>query len=196
MLKRFYTKLTNFNKRGGERGFTLVELMLVIAVIAILVLVLLPKTGVVKNKARESGLKVNMALMEAEVNSVIDNFTTSASDINALEKRINTDINNALVSTNTSQKIRNPITGITGCVEKAAIASGGAVVYIDTTDDTADAAGLTLTANWPTAATATYKGIIGFGAYSNTATGRVEVRLIPYDASGNQITEMITTISQ
>jgi len=43
-------------RRKKQKGFTLIELMIVIAVIAILAAVLIPTSNLVQNSAREAGV--------------------------------------------------------------------------------------------------------------------------------------------
>jgi len=56
-----------------NEGFTLVELMIVISIIAILAVVLIPKVGSMKDAARDQGVATNMnsvrAYLELKINS-------------------------------------------------------------------------------------------------------------------------------
>ncbi len=172
------------------KGFTLIELMIVIAIIALLILVLVPRIGVIKNKSREAGIRENMLVVEGLIHSVIDDYTTSDSDIDALELRINADVNAAAV---TNQKIRNPVTGNLGAGLLAAI-NTVAVVH-DTTDDTDAGAGIAAIWTSPLASSA---GVIAYCAYEDTSftPSRVSVRLIPYGVDNTRITALEKVITQ
>lgn len=61
----------------NERGFTLVELMIVIAIISILVVVLIPKMGFMRDTAKASGLDANVRVVQSTVLSMIDKYTTT-----------------------------------------------------------------------------------------------------------------------
>ena len=62
-------------KRRKDEGFTLIELMIVIAVIGILAVVLVPRIGGVKTQARMAGVDVNIRTVQAYVESRIETWS-------------------------------------------------------------------------------------------------------------------------
>lgn len=173
-----------------RKGFTLIELMIVIAVIALLILVLVPRIGIIKNKAREAGLRSNMLMLEAEIQSVIDDYTAVDADIDALEIRIDADVDAAAV---TNQKFRNPVTGNLGADVLANVATS-AVSHADT-DDANNGTGIAAVYT-PTLVGAA--GNIAYCAYIDTAytPSRISVRLIPYGVNNARITALEKVVTQ
>jgi len=60
-----------------NKGFTLVELMIVLAVISILVIVLAPKATIFKKSARSAGINANMTYVGALTEKVIVDYDKS-----------------------------------------------------------------------------------------------------------------------
>ena len=67
-------------KRRKEDGFTLIELMIVIAVIGILAIVLVPKVGTIKTQARTAGIDTNMRVVQGYAESQIDKWSQNTSN--------------------------------------------------------------------------------------------------------------------
>ncbi len=70
--------MKNLTKRvRNNKGFTLVELMIVLSIIAILAIVLVPKVGDMKDSVREQGVNSNLnsirAFLELKVNDRLPN---------------------------------------------------------------------------------------------------------------------------
>lgn len=189
MLKRTANKLKVFFAKRFQ-GFTLIELMIVVAIIALLILVLVPRIGIIKNKSREAGIRENMLMVEGIIHSVIDDYVADATGVDNLETRINADINAASVA---NQKIKNPVTGNLGS-DLIANIDDVAVVY-DTTDDADDGAGIAAIWTNPLANSA---GTIAYCAYVNTGVtpNRLNVRIIPYGVDNNRIAALEKVISQ
>lgn len=61
----------------NKKGFTIIEIMVVIALIGILATVLVPKFVGVKDKAKDMGMLANAKMVEAFVASEIDNWNQS-----------------------------------------------------------------------------------------------------------------------
>lgn len=89
-------------KRKKEQGFTLIELMIVIAVIGIMAIVLVPKVGTIKTQTKATGLDTNIRLVEGYVQSKI----TKWADKEVTPTKIQADIVAAFESG--SDKIKNP----------------------------------------------------------------------------------------
>lgn len=94
-------------KRRKDGGFTLIELMIVIAVIGILAVVLVPKMSGLKDSAKESGVVTNAKSVEAYVIANIDRWQRD-SDLSAV-----TDIESLIESKfrNGDDTLENPIGG-------------------------------------------------------------------------------------
>lgn len=92
-------------KRKKDGGFTLIELMIVIAVIGILAVVLVPKVGSIKTQAKGAGIDTNVRMVQGYLQSKASNWastgTTSSADI---ASEIATNFNNL----GTADKMANP----------------------------------------------------------------------------------------
>lgn len=86
----------------NNKGFTLIELMMVIAVIGILVAVLIPKMGGIKNTAKQSGVDSNARQVEAQVNALIEKYKYKG---DTLDDALVTALNG---NTGTDDDIKNP----------------------------------------------------------------------------------------
>ncbi|MDO0822873.1 type II secretion system protein [Desulfosporosinus nitroreducens] len=95
-------------KRRKDNGFTLIELMIVIAVIGILAVVLVPKFGSIKASAKDTGVTTNFRSVAASVHAVkLSNDVDDSSDvteavIDQLEKDFSD--NNVLVNPYTKKE--------------------------------------------------------------------------------------------
>lgn len=97
-------------KRKKDGGFTLIELMIVIAVIGILAVVLVPKMANVKDNAKATGVTTNAKSIEAFIVANIDKWTL---DTNATDTTVINAINEKF-GAGKEDKIQNPFTGETG----------------------------------------------------------------------------------
>ncbi|MHB1653441.1 MAG: prepilin-type N-terminal cleavage/methylation domain-containing protein [Desulfitobacteriaceae bacterium] len=69
-------------RKRKEEGFTLIELMIVIAVIGILAIVLIPKVGTIKTQAKAAGIDTNIRTVEGYVQANINNATSTSLETN------------------------------------------------------------------------------------------------------------------
>jgi len=92
--------------RRKDSGFTLIELMIVIAVIGILAIVLVPRIGTIKSQAKEAGLDTNVRVVQAYVESKIDKWVANK----VKQSDVVAEIVNAFTFTDTSKQLVNPIT--------------------------------------------------------------------------------------
>lgn len=108
-------------KRLSKKAFTLIELMIVLAVIAILVVVLIPKAGQMKDNSRNAGVTTN-------VNAVRGVLEAKVVDINYLGN-----------ATNTRTLLTNAFTGDNALVNPFKATGSGVAAGITTNETTAAA---------------------------------------------------------
>ncbi|TWH60636.1 type IV pilus assembly protein PilA [Desulfitobacterium sp. LBE] len=93
-------------KRRKDGGFTLIELMIVIAVIGILAVVLVPKMSGVKDSAKYSGVTTNVKSVEAYVVANIDRWIKT--------EKTKTEVENLIINQFKSvsgNELKNPFGG-------------------------------------------------------------------------------------
>lgn len=91
----------------NKKGFTIIEIMVVIALIGILAAVLVPKFGDVKDRTRNTGMLTNAKMVEAYLASEIDNWKIS----DALDAT-NDDMKTAIDDYFTTNPLTNPYSGV------------------------------------------------------------------------------------
>ena len=168
----------------NNKGFTLIELMIAIAIIGILALVLIPKVAGMKDSARAAGLDTNVRIAVSVAEGMVDNY--AATDAGAL--KLEQDLKSKLEA----NKIENPFTKDKNVIETVATtpADGNAAfahtdsAAAEATDDTYDS---TATPPAYTFAGATdYKGMVFYDAYVDE--GVLRVRFIPCGSDGLAMT--------
>ncbi len=107
-------------KRRKDNGFTLIELMIVIAVIGILAVVLVPKVGTIKTQAKTTGLDTNIRLVEGYVQSKITKWADKGT--------IATEIQDDIVAAFNNEEITNPFTFSKNVTETATVGGDDALI--------------------------------------------------------------------
>ena len=160
----------------NNKGFTLIELMIAIAIIGILALVLIPRVAGLKDNARAAGLDSTIRVAMSITEGVIDNYKATPADCQALETYLNTKL--------PINKAENPYTkNTTSHVESyytEALAGQGAFAYADGAADEDDPEDFTAITNL-----SYLKGVVLFDAFVDTADGnKLKVKFQGVDGAG------------
>lgn len=168
-------------KRKKDGGFTLIELMIVIAVIGILAVVLVPKVGTIKTQAKGAGIDTNMRMVEGYVQSRISSWGNANS---ITSDNIATELENSF--NQGSDKIKNPFTPDSASVSQGAVAAvdeNPALYILDTSSGTDE-----------TSASET-KGTIVVSPNLTAGNKLVSIIIYAHDASGSIMTDKTVTIT-
>lgn len=150
-----------------NKGFTLIELMIAVAIIGILALVLIPRVAGVKDTARETGVDTNVRMGLTVAENLVDKYTSDQAGLTSLET--------ALASALTANGASNPFSKSTA-IASAAVTNGAAVyAYIADASEPTQASAV--------ATDTDYAGVVEFDAYAD-ASGKVKVEFMPHDKDG------------
>lgn len=183
----------------NKKGFTLIEIMIAIAIIGILALVLVPRVASMRNQAKLAGVDTNMRIAQGVIENIVSNYDPSqANEDNMIA--IEDEIAQRLGSTDANKGIKNPITGNMGT---GLVADAATKAFVNSTGDEVAATDdvwkdRTGTPTDPTDGNTALSGVIVYNAYWTTSDGvnTIKVRLVPYDDSGNRMTGKIKIIAQ
>lgn len=177
----------------NHKGFTLIELMIVVFIISILAVVLIPKGNYAENEARMSGLNTNLNTVQGVVHALLPYYSTTEG--RKLEEAICNKINNQ-IATNTvkyddrlDSEVVNPITTGKGMVE-----------YTFLTDDNKESAAIVYYAGdsdedylWKTnTQRERLRGAVMVSVY--VEKGQFQVKLYPFDNLGYVMEKRIRTV--
>jgi type IV pilus assembly protein PilA len=149
--------------RRNRKGFTLIEMMIVIAVIAILAAVIIPKSGLVQNAAKESGVEANARVVQG----IVEREKVRAVDANSLRDTLKEKL--------TDDAIQNPFTNKLGSNTEETISGDYAVAIATTTDGTKPAADAVDTTK--------NSGVVAVSIYEDLSV----VKITPYGKDGSPI---------
>jgi len=125
----------------NKKGFTIIEIMVVIALIGILAAVLVPQFGGVRDRAKDTGVLTNAKMVEAYVASAIDSYKLSATAGTDFKDDIDAYFTDDNALTNPYTGSVEAATTINVSVEDEAGHSTGSepgVIYVEIDTDTLD----------------------------------------------------------
>ncbi len=160
-------------KKRKDSGFTLIELMIVIAVIGILAIVLVPKIGTVKAQAKETGLDSNIRVVQGYAESKINKWNANPTVLIA-------DVQDDIVAafTGDNKALTNPITSLTTTAAKGTTPANESLYVLTGAED----------------AGSTKVGTILVEVTDKTASTPFMIDISAYDENGVEITEKAVTV--
>lgn len=174
-----------------NKGFTLIEIMIVIAIIGILALVLVPKIGAMKDQAKLAGVDTNMRVVEAIAQSMLSTY--KAADVVAFEDAIDAKL---------PADVENPLTSAPGKGDVADITATASLAFAKDAAGTHEASAAGPPAVPPVAPVGpggtAMRGVVAYTVWT-TDTGTssdVNVTIWPYDENGAVITAKVKTLTK
>lgn len=104
-MGRFINKILN---KQDKKGFTLVEIMLVVSIIAILFIVLIPRFGFATDKAKETGVKTDFRAFQTAAESAINEKSFKKLDDGNFNQYLNEYLDKTLYFTDNICEKENP----------------------------------------------------------------------------------------
>lgn len=180
----------------NKKGFTLIEIMIVIAIIGILAIVLIPRIGSMRDSAKLAGIDTNMRVAEGIAQSLLNSYAPAI----ASESSFETTLASKLATGDADKDASNPLTSVTGAGSVTAITtSGGAFAYI-ASDYTAPTTKSTILTDLQTTLTANgnpaLKGVIYYVCFVDSADNSLKVTFIPIDQTGKAMAEKQVTLAK
>lgn len=166
-----------------KKAFTLIEIMMVVAIIGVLAVVLIPKIAGMKEQAMLTGIDTNLRVANGYTQVVINNY--NATNLDKLEL----DLASKLATGIKENDIENPITHATGCYDFGNLENGAAFAYSPDIleDEVGDAMHEEL------GQSDELIGVIVFDAYIDDE-GKVRVKFVPFDEQGNPMNNKIIEV--
>ncbi len=183
--------MNNRSLYENKKGFTLIELMIVVFIISILAVVLIPWGNYAENEARLSGVNTNLNTAHGVAQALLSDYGSDEGD--KLEIAICNRINEQQVGTvpslehRSASEVKNPITGGKGMAR-----------YDQLTEDNSVSAALAYNSgdsneDWNTSTQRKrLRGCIMVSAYKHN--GQLQVKLYPFDHNGYIIEKKIRTV--
>jgi len=153
-----------------REGFTLIELMMVVAVIGILAAVLIPKIGGTKDSAKEAGIESNVRAVQAAVEAKIGRYQ---------QKNASSRVDFATALKTATETLVNPVTNVSGA-ETIALATSTITTTAAVTINSNDAAAVAVNTDANKGAVLVTMDETNASLYSI-----ISVTITPYDAKGN-----------
>lgn len=167
------------------KGFTLIELMIAIAIIGILALVLIPRVGNMKNQARIAGIQTNLRTAGAKGQIVLEEYESRSIDQveDALAERLYTN--------NDSKDMKNPVTNAAGCIDllENPLSDSAAFAYFSDDDEVGYSRYEDMGENED------FAGIILYDVFINT-DNTLAIKFVPMDENGAPLANMILEVSK
>lgn len=174
-----------------NKGFTLIEIMIVIAIIGILALVLVPKIGSMKDQAKLAGVDTNMRVLEGIAQGMMTSYkaTADAGVTNGID-----DFEDAIYGKLPSD-VENPLTNAPGKDTLANVQAGASKAFAYIGGDLAAHQGGQPAA--PTDIEGDLKGCVVFTTWtSSDSSSDVNVTIYPYDEAGSVIAAKVKTLTK